>query len=116
MAEAVAELRYRGWRSKGKCRVVICKGQQIASLTHVVRHSPDGFEWGYAGSGPADLARSILVHFRMHTRGVSRVEACAWADELYQEFKQHIVAVLPRERWTLDLSDVSAWVSEQEGK
>src|SRR4051812_6776125 len=30
-------------------------------LRHHVRHSPDGFSWGYGGSGPADLARSILA-------------------------------------------------------
>jgi hypothetical protein len=30
-------------------------------LPHVVKHSPTGMEWGYAGSGPADLARSILI-------------------------------------------------------
>lgn len=33
-------------------------------LRHVVVHSPDGFEWGYGGSGPADLALAILCdHF-----------------------------------------------------
>jgi hypothetical protein len=26
-------------------------------------HSPDGFAWGYAGSGPAQLALAILLHF-----------------------------------------------------
>src|SRR5438270_824587 len=30
-------------------------------LKHEMRHSPDGFSWGYGGSGPADLARSILA-------------------------------------------------------
>ena len=29
-------------------------------LKHVCRHSPDGFQWGYGGSGPADAALSIL--------------------------------------------------------
>lgn len=29
-------------------------------LRHLVRHSPTGFEYGYHGSGPADLARSIV--------------------------------------------------------
>lgn len=29
-------------------------------LPHLERHSPDGFEYGYGGSGPADLARSIV--------------------------------------------------------
>ena len=32
-------------------------------LTHIDYHSPDGFEWGYGGSGPADLALAILVDF-----------------------------------------------------
>lgn len=29
-------------------------------LKHLMRHSPDGFEYGYGGSGPSDLARSIV--------------------------------------------------------
>jgi hypothetical protein len=32
-------------------------------LAHCVCHSPDGFETGYGGSGPADLALSILCDF-----------------------------------------------------
>lgn len=30
-------------------------------LRHHVKHSPTGLEWGYGGSGPADLARSLLI-------------------------------------------------------
>ena len=30
---------------------------------HVIYHSPTGLEYGYAGSGPADLALSILGHW-----------------------------------------------------
>jgi len=29
-------------------------------LPHLAKHSPDGFEYGYMGSGPSDLARSIV--------------------------------------------------------
>lgn len=36
-------------------------GVETHPLTHHVRHSPDGFSWGYAGSGPADLARCLLI-------------------------------------------------------
>lgn len=32
-------------------------------LLHVVHHSPSGFEWGYGGSGPSDLALSILCDY-----------------------------------------------------
>jgi len=34
----------------------------VHPLPHVVKHSSTGFSWGYGGSGPADLARSLLVH------------------------------------------------------
>jgi hypothetical protein len=36
-------------------------GSASGVLRHVVRHSPTGFSWGYSGSGPADLARSLLI-------------------------------------------------------
>ena len=38
---------------------VIDEEDRLTPLVHRVLHSPDGFEIGYAGSGPADLARSI---------------------------------------------------------
>jgi hypothetical protein len=34
----------------------------IERLPHIVKHSPTGMGWGYSGSGPADLARSLLIH------------------------------------------------------
>jgi len=33
----------------------------LRPLEHHVKHSPDGFAWGYAGSGPTELARCILI-------------------------------------------------------
>lgn len=32
-------------------------------VRQVVYHSPTGIEWGYGGSGPADMALTILSHF-----------------------------------------------------
>lgn len=46
----------------GQTHVIIEDGDAVLPLPHVVYHSPDGFEWGYAGSGPHDLALSILAH------------------------------------------------------
>ena len=45
-----------------KCDVFTTEENGITSrpLTHRVRHSPTGFEYGYVGSGPADLALSIM--------------------------------------------------------
>lgn len=34
---------------------------RLAPLPQIVYHSPTGFEWGYPGSGPSDLALALLV-------------------------------------------------------
>ena len=65
-------------------------------LPHVVHHSPTGFEWGYGGSGPADLARSILTD----AVGVNL------ADRFYQDFKWELVARLPYDGGTISLSQI----------
>ena len=51
-------------------------------LPHIVRHSPDGFNWSYSGSGPADTALSILTDCL----------GPETANVYYQEFKFDIVA------------------------
>lgn len=48
----------------------------------VHNHSPDGFAWGYSGSGPAQLALAILLHF------ASRPFALRY----YQDFKSEVIA------------------------
>lgn len=67
-------------------------------LPHLVRHSPTGLGWGYAGSGPADLARSLLVH--ASGEEVSEAE--------YQAFKFEVVAKMPEE-WVLPQHAVVTW-------
>ena len=54
---------YRGARRGAGAHPVevYIDGVLVGVLRHVVRHSPDGFGWGYEGSGPADLARSLLI-------------------------------------------------------
>src|ERR1700676_5823260 len=69
--------------------VVNGKGKTLdleASLK-IVNHSPTGFCWGYAGSGPAQLAFAILLD---HFNGdVVRAKA------LYMDFKFKVIARLP---------------------
>ena len=53
---------YEGVRTSSGARVYRVDGNMRAPLRHrIVYHSPTGFEWGYAGSGPADLALNILA-------------------------------------------------------
>lgn len=65
--------------ARGTIVEVVEDGSRRA-LRHIVEHSPTGLEWGYAGSGPADLARSILVEV-MGDRAICR--ACEGVGRLY---------------------------------
>ena len=69
-------------------------------------HSPDGFAWGYAGSGPAQLALAILL-----AAGVPDAVALRH----YQAFKFEFLAPLARDTFTLSI-DVKRWVDGQELK
>ncbi len=51
----------------------------------IINHSPDGFSWGYGGSGPAQLALAILLLFCEKET----------ATTLYQDFKWEVIAKLP---------------------
>lgn len=67
----------------------------------LANHSPTGFEWGYKGSGPAQLALAILAHFLGDDKK---------AFQLYQWFKQDMIAPLSREAWTIRAGDIVLWL------
>lgn len=60
-------------------------------------HSPTGFDWGYCGSGPAQLALAILAH---------HCDSDEEALELYQRFKWAVIAALPRIGWSLNTRQI----------
>lgn len=65
-----------------------------------------GFEFGYGGSGPADLALNILLKV-----GLDRVDAYS----LHQDFKWKYIAPLSQETGgTLPLTEVLAWIAQNE--
>lgn len=65
-------------------------------------HSPSGFEWGYLGSGPAQLALALLAHATGDD---------AYACAQYQTFKEDVVARLPPEQdWRMTDAQVLEWV------
>jgi hypothetical protein len=59
------EVTYRGYGPDspvGGRLVVIEVDGEVGPLRHDAKHSSSGLSWGYHGSGPADLARSLLIH------------------------------------------------------
>jgi len=95
-------------------------GQPIRPLEHHVRHSPTGFECGYAGSGPADLARCILIdHFdcadTRHQTGIGHEDSDGPAQQverLYQPFKFAVIALLPSDSdWQLTTAQIETAIT-----
>lgn len=65
-------------------------------------HSPTGFAWGYAGSGPAQLALAILA---------DAINDDAIAVAYYQDFKDDVIAKLSGgQAFKLAESTVIGWL------
>jgi len=79
---------YRGKNSgQGGGQAVVVFNEStgaVRPLRHIPRHSPDGFQWGYGGSGPSDLALSILAD----AVGLEMADRRG----LYQLFKDEFIA------------------------
>lgn len=71
-------------------------------VPHQKLHSPTGMEFGYEGSGPADLARSILYY---HTGNIP-------PPQLYQAFKRDHIASLDgaENTHTITWMEVAEWL------
>ena len=86
---------YEGRRTKAGA-IVTVDGELLDPRQDLSNHSPSGMEWGYCGSGPAQLALAILAdHFKDDRRAL----------DLHQRFKWTVVAWLP-ETWKLTSTEV----------
>jgi hypothetical protein len=82
-------------------------------------HSPTGYEFGYGGSGPADLALNILAAVLPRRdpddRDRVRLWDGSWVSErtwqLHQYLKWELIADLPRAGFTLSRQDVQDWIN-----
>ena len=86
---------YEG-RREGYAAIVTVDGRRLNPRRDLWNHSPSGFEWGYCGSGPAQLALAILA------------DHCGDDEQalnFYQRFKWKVVAELPR-HWTLTSAEI----------
>ncbi|MPZ50989.1 MAG: hypothetical protein GEU75_17095 [Dehalococcoidia bacterium] len=90
-----------------------CECRPLAIVTY---HSPDGIEWGYPGSGPADLALSILTdYFEETPEQVLRALKSLWAPRskaaaLHQRFKAEFLANELRDQWQIRADVIEVWL------
>lgn len=64
-------------------REVVLDGKSLfpTKSQKIRNHSPDGFNWGYGGSGPAQLALAIMLELTGKPDG-------------YQDFKFRVIAAI----------------------
>jgi len=87
---------YEGKRAFHATEVTV-NGIPLNPRLDLRNHSPTEFEWGYCGSGPAQLALAILADHLGDDED---------ALDLYQRFKWAVIAELPRHRWMLTGSQI----------
>lgn len=81
-----------------------------------VNHSPTGFEWGFYGSGPSQLAYAILRSYFVIGRKYDTPQGIRKAKSLYMLFKQDFVAKWHGEEWEISSDMIEYWVSTQKIK
>lgn len=82
----------------------------------VTHHSPNGFEFGYGGSGPADLAlnavEAILHHIGYKGKTTNCYDGACFrlAYNLHQDFKWEFIASVEHSGGTIPFDVALAWI------
>jgi hypothetical protein len=81
------------------------KKLSLAQSLKVANHSPTGFNWGYGGSGPAQLSLAVMLCFLPKDQ----------ATRLYMDFKFKYIAGLPRTDFikTVPLREIVASILDE---
>jgi len=102
---------YKGIRTTAGATVhVVDSGRRslLPPCNNIRNHSPTGFEWGYGGSGPAQLALALCVHA---LDGDARR-----AQSIYQDLKFRIVGRLESDRWALSKETIVQTIHDLEAE
>ena len=111
---------YRGIRTPERCLVEVYIGidghfevdtyHELDPRLDLRNHSPTGFEWGYGGSGPAQLALAILADHL----NVPKAKEGSWVPfQHYQQFKFDVISKLPKDEWTITSDEIERWLKEK---
>lgn len=77
--------------------------ERLPLCLNIRNHSPDGFAWGYCGSGPSQLALAILVDLI----GVKPAEM------LYNQFLHEVISKLDKDKpFELHTAAIQDWLEK----
>jgi Family of unknown function (DUF6166) len=100
---------YHGERTPDGCEVDVIDssnpngGYPLNPRFDLRNHSPDGFNFGYSGSGPAQLSLALLAD------ALSNDET---AQRFYQDFKNKVIARLEGDHFELSQEDIIQTVAQ----
>jgi hypothetical protein len=89
---------YKGKRTEAGC-IVTVNDRPLNPRFDLANKSPTGFEWGYEGSGPAQLALAMLAY------ELGSPVALRW----FQDFKRAHISGLMTNEWEIDGKTIRAW-------
>jgi Family of unknown function (DUF6166) len=92
--------------------VVLVRQEQVRTKvlrlrTDLRNHSPTGFEWGYGGSGPAQLALALCA---------DATGDDARALKVYQRFKWRCISGIKGDKWQMSQDEILAAVEAIENE
>jgi len=99
--------KYTGKRINGECIVEVTDHDTHKILPlyiELMASSPTGFEWGYGGSGPAQLAFAILMD-------LFQEQEKAWM--YHQDFKWDVIAKLNLQQWEISEDDIKGYLRKK---
>lgn len=88
----------------------------------IIYHSPDGFEWGFGGSGPGDLALNLLADAAGWEGSYRLDQSRPWPDfgdapdwlwPLHTEFKFAFLADAPSQGFGISKDNILSWLAEK---
>lgn len=93
----------------------LADGRLACNVPHVVvRHSPTGFECGYGGSGPAELALNVL-HALLPCGDLGRAYGDVWvsadAERLYMRFMWDFIDRMAEDGGRVPIEDINQWIA-----
>jgi hypothetical protein len=113
------EKTYCGHRTPSAgCVVVVVRSDhsayQLDKAFSLACHSPSGFEWGYTGSGPAQLALAILYDHLKDSPARTKYWAEQRAMQFYQDYRFRVIAHLSHDYWQIKSLDVEEFLKQME--
>jgi hypothetical protein len=91
---------------------IFADGIFINNNLQLVNHSPDGFSWGYAGSGPAQCSFMVLFTYFTKVKMYDIKKAKLFTQRFYQDFKFDVISQFDSNSdWLLPSYDIEAWLN-----